>query len=270
MTIVNNWPWTGQPQINIVQPQPQVNIVYAPAPKQDLGAAFKPKRAGEKTNHLVFILDDSYSMQSCRELMISAFNEFLDGQKAGAEELGIPTFVSLYKFDGSNVTCAYSHIDVDEVEHLSMETYDPRGSTNLLDGIGGVMMEVNKQLGKVKAKDRDSILIGILTDGEENMSRVFSNGDIKKMVSRAEEANWGFQFFGANVDAFSVGGNLGFRAENTMQFNTQNVGATMRAASRMSNDMKMAYSRGMDTTLAYATTTYSAAERASATGDTDD
>lgn len=267
MTIVNNWPWV-QPHINIVQPQPQVNIIHAPRP--NLGEAFKPERAGEKPSHVVFVLDDSGSMQSVRSEMISAYNEFVDAQKTDADKNKIPTYVSLYKFDGVNVTCVYSYTPVEHVSPLTKETYDPHGMTNLYDGIGGVLMEINKRLAETPKTKRDSILVAILTDGAENSSKVFSSADVKQMVSKAEDANWGFQFFGANVDAFAVGGNLGFHSQNTMQFNVQNVGATMRAASRMSNDMKMAYARGLDTISAYTTATYSADERSSAIGNDDD
>lgn len=225
---------------------------------------FKPKRAGNKTSHVVFILDESRSMHTCRAQTISGFNEYLDMQKADQNKTGIPTFVSLYKFNGSTVDCVYDHIAIDGVSHISDSDYTPRGMTNLYDAIGRVMNLVNKRLKSVNKTDRDSIIINILTDGEENSSKIFDQSTIKEMVSLAETKNWGFTFIGANIDAFAAGGKLGFRENNTLQFGTENIGQTLLAASGMSSRMRSAYASGMSTELVYADHGFNDAERASA------
>jgi len=243
------------------------NIAPQPTPTNNLGGAFKPKKAGKDKSHVIFVLDDSSSMQSCRKQTIEGFNEFLEGQKVDATETDIETFVSLYKFDGSNVNCVIDQTDVQSVEPLNEKTYNPRGSTNLLDAMGGVMMKTNLQLSEKKKKNRESVIVVILTDGEENCSRTFANNDIKQMVEKAEGKNWGFMFLGANIDAFSVGASMGFSQHNTMQYSTKNMGETMRSASAMSSRMKSAYASGMDTTIAYASSTFTEEERLSAVND---
>lgn len=238
-----------------------------------LADAFDPKRAGKnpKLSHIIFVLDDSYSMQSCRQQTISGFNEYLGAQKIDAQKSGIETLVSLYKFDGNNVKRVFDRTPVESVKPLDTETYNPTGSTNLLDAIGGVMMEINNGLTAKKKDERESVIITILTDGEENASKTFrSSTDIKKMVSKAEEKNWGFMFLGANVDAFLTGGALGFNAHNTMQFATANATETIRAASEMTSRMKASYSKGMDTVSLYATTAFTDAERSASIGKKDE
>jgi hypothetical protein len=111
-----------------------------------LAEAFKPKKAGKKTSHIVFVLDDSGSMQSCRDATISGYNEYLQMQKADAKETGIPTFVSLYKFDGYSLKGVFERISVEEVPNLDRNSYNPKGGTNLYDAIGGVMMKINTHL----------------------------------------------------------------------------------------------------------------------------
>lgn len=239
-------------------------VTWPQTPAVNLADAFAPKRAGKKTSHVIFVLDDSSSMQSCRDATIEGFNEFLDGQKKSANDTGIKTFVSLYKFDGMSVECVYGRQPVGKTKHINRDTYDPRGSTNLLDAIGGVMMAINDQLKEVEKSERDSIIICVLTDGQENTSRTFNNSIIKAMVEKAEGKNWGFMFMGANIDAFAAGGSLGFTAQNTIQFTTNNVKSTMMHASRMSSDMKSLYASGMDTTMAYASSTFTDEERTDA------
>jgi Mg-chelatase subunit ChlD len=190
---------------------------------------FKPKKAGTKTSHIVFVLDDSASMQSCREATISGYNEYLKMQKKDAEENKIETFASLYKFDGTNVNCVFNHIDVNEVEELTEKTYNPNGITNLHDAIGSVMIQINDQLKANKKVDRDSIIITILTDGHENASRTFNSQAVKQMVEKAEGKNWGFMFLGANIDAFAAGSSIGFNVNNTIQYDTASMTNTILA-----------------------------------------
>ena len=257
------------PNTNII-PSMSTTLTLAPIKTQDLGASFKPKKAGKNKSHVVFVLDDSSSMQSCREQTISGFNEFLDGQKVDAEKTGIETFVSLFKFDGYSLKCSINKENVKNMEPLNKNTYNPRGSTNLLDAMGGVLMNINHTFAEKKKKDRESVIVVILTDGEENSSKTFNNTDIKQMIEKAEGKNWGFMFLGANIDAFSVGAQFGFSRDNTLQYNTKNMADTMRSATSMSNRLKSAYASGADTNIAYASSTFTDQERMSSNGVTDE
>lgn len=249
-------------------PSSALTHTYTTTQPVDLAAAFKPKRAGKnpKLSHVVFMLDDSSSMQSCRDITISGFNEYLASQKTDANSNGITTVVSLYKFNGRDVKCVFDRQDVQTVEPLSHSTYNPSGNTNLLDAMGGILMKVNNLLSEKKKAERESVIINVLTDGEENASRTFNNASIKAMVEKAEGKNWGFLFLGANIDAFQAGHALGFNVSNTIQFDTKNTDASMRAASRMTNSLKSAYAAGIHTDSAYAASTFTKGERAAAVG----
>jgi hypothetical protein len=262
-TPIQMFPNNNNTQTTFTPMQPLVIYKY----KNTLAESFKPKRAGKNTSHVIFVLDDSGSMQSCRESTISGYNEYLDLQKKDAKETGIPTFISLYKFDGYGVVNVFNRVQVDKVQNLTKDLYDPKGMTNLYDAIGGVMMNINNQLAANKKSERDSIIITILTDGEENSSKTFDNSNVKQMVEKAEAKNWGFMFLGANINAFAVGSKLGFNDTNTMQYNTRSMASTMEAASAMTSRMKSSYSAGMDTQFTYASSTFTPDERAKA-GDT--
>ena len=251
-----NQQWIGTPTT-------VTTTVTAPIPAApvSLGDTFKPKRAGKNKSHIIFVLDDSGSMQSCRDNTIKGFNEYLEAQKIDAENTGIETFVSLYKFDGSSVNCVVNHVKVQEANKLDHNSYNPRGGTNLLDAMGGVMMQINNTLSANKKADRESVIITVLTDGEENSSRTFRNTDIKKMVEKAEAKNWGFMFLGANINAFHAGSTLGFNASNTIQYTNASTANSMRSASAMTSRMKSAYSTGMDTASTYATMAFTDQER---------
>jgi Mg-chelatase subunit ChlD len=221
---------------------------------------FKPKKVGTSKHsptHVVFVLDDSASMRDTRDATISGFNEFLATQKENKER----TFVSLYKFDGDSVQAVFKKKDVNQVRDLNRESYNPDGMTNLYDAIGSVMNKVNRQLAKSKKKDRETVMICILTDGAENSSREFDSNTVKSMVELAEGSRWGFLFLGANINAFSLGQTLGFRADNTMQYDMGNISQSMNTASKMSARTMSSVKSGADMNMAYSASAFTDAER---------
>ena len=267
---MNHFPKPNQlwidPNQRRILPDP-VQITY-PKPLS-LGEAFKPVPAGILQSHIYVILDDSGSMWMTREKTRSAVNEFLEGQKRDARESGIPTYISLFKFGGSGVVCLYKRANVLGLEEFT--DYDPRqSSTNLHDAIGAVMTDLNNEQGAVFESRRDSIIVTVITDGEENSSRTFTGADVKAMVSKAQDARWGFQFLGANIDAFSVGGTLGFSQQTTMQYGAGNIESAMRGATRSVSSMKSAYARGESTESAYNFASFTAEERGAAVGEDSD
>ena len=242
------------PTTTIIQPNTTTHVTSTPSNPVEL---FNPKKAGKKTAHAIFVLDYSSSMQICREATIKGFNEFLEGQRASEVE----TFISLYTFNGSSVDCVHDHVDVAKVEPLNSVTYNPMGSTNLLDAIGSTMFKINGRLVNHKKSKRDSVTVIVLTDGEENSSRQYDNSDLKGMIEKAEGKEWSFLFLGANIDAFDVGRKLGLGAHSTIQYDVNNVGATMASASRMTRDMSMMKSVGVSNEMAYASATFTDEER---------
>lgn len=263
-----NWPIVQPVYVPPIQVQPvyipQVQVVHVQ--QKTLGESFKPANAGSKTSHVVFILDDSGSMQSCRKQTIDGFNEFLKGQQIDAENTGIKTFVSLYKFDGSSVKCTINRTQASQVQPLDMNSYNPRGGTNLRDALGAVLVTINNDLTAKRKRDRDSVIITVLTDGEENSSRTFTDSDVKQMVEKAEGANWGFMFLGANIDAFAASAAYGFNQHNTVQFDTRSVKETVLAATAMTSRMKSLYNTGESTAALYSTAGFTDQERRSSIG----
>ena len=235
-------------------------------PKTTLHDAFKPKRVGknEELSHIVLILDESSSMNQFRDKTISSVNEYIASQKLDAEQTGIETTVSLFKFNGHSVVSVFKNKDVSQVANLSRDSYRPSGGTNLYDAIGGVMMQINNEIAEKSKKDRESVILVIVTDGEENQSRTFDNLNIKTMVAKAEAKNWAFMFLGANIDAFSVGSSIGFNSYNTLQYSTSSMGDTMRSASAMTSRMKSAIAEGVSASTAYTDLGFTDAERTAA------
>lgn len=229
---------------------------YAPVKYHNIGSAFTPLQAGTDISRakVYIILDDSGSMQSCRDATIDGFNNYIATQKDRSKNT-IPPLVSLYKFDGKSVVAVFTDKHVDAVPLLNRDTYNPQGGTNLHDAIGSVMATINNNL------TGELINVIILTDGEENASKTFTNSDVKQMVEKANSKNWGFLFMGANIDAFSVGSTLGFSSTNTWQYSTKNTELAFAKASDYTTAIRGSISRGMTAEAAYSVNNLSDAER---------
>ena len=155
-----------------------------------------------ETKHLkiVFIIDESGSMQGSNSDVIGGFNSFIEKQKT--ENKGKIT-VSLYKFNNL-VTQVISNKPAAKVRNLTNEDYTPSGFTALYDAIGQAIHETDKQLSAKLEKQRpDKVIVVIITDGQENASKEFSAKAIKSAISTHEELlNWSFIFLGSGLDNF--------------------------------------------------------------------
>ena len=175
---------------------------------------------------LVVIIDESGSMSAVADKTIRGFNEFLETH----QELPGEALLTLVKFD-TKYEIVHNGVNVKDVPKLNNTTYQPSGMTALLDAVGRAIDEVGKRYDKMKKKDRPAqVIFMIMTDGEENSSKEYKIEQIKeKTKKRQDEDKWEFVFMGADQDAWSAGGSMGF-AQNVNYTVNDTQGMFMKAA----------------------------------------
>ncbi len=94
---------------------------------------------------------------------------------------------------------------------LNQDTYQPRGSTPLLDALGQTIISTGRTLAAIpEAKRPDKVVFVVITDGEENASHQFTKARVKEMIDhQTGKYNWKFIYLGANQDAFAEAGAVG-------------------------------------------------------------
>ena len=222
---------------------------------------FKAKRSGKDSAHVVVVLDESSSMNSCKAETVAGVNAFLHKQRESA----IPTQVSIVTFNGSEVKTQVDRADASSIAALTDASYRPSGMTNLFDAIGRTIHEINEQLAAVKKSERPHVEICIVTDGEENASQLYTQPRIVEMKQACEAKDWTFTFVGARIDAFVEGAKLGFTKTNTYQFTAENMASTMNTMAVRTEAVKLGRTRGLDTRAVYASAELTDAERAKLT-----
>lgn len=187
-------------------------------------AKAKPRKPAKKAMDtlVVFILDKSGSMMSCKDATISGFNEYINTLK---KDKKISYSMSFTLFD-TLFTERYTNEPLKAVEELSTKNYVPDGMTAMYDAIGHTLSATEKTL-----KKEQKVLCVIMTDGQENSSKEYTDKGIKDVIAKLEKTGkWSFVFLGANQDSWLVGQKFGLAAMNVADFNATGAGvqATMQ------------------------------------------
>lgn len=158
------------------------------------------------------ILDKSGSMTTVRDNTISGFNEYLNNLKNTKD---IKYDINLTLFDTDVIKG--KTISLDDQEMLTIETYVPSGMTALYDAVCMTIKEIEKEKKKT--------LVVIITDGEENSSKEYTQEQFKTLVEeKTKEGNFTFVYLGANQDAWQNASRYGFNKDNVSNFNNSSAG----------------------------------------------
>jgi len=170
---------------------------------------------------LVFILDRSGSMGGLEADTVGGFNAMLEKQRKEPGE----AFVSTVLFDHESEVI-HDRMDLREVQPLTREEYYVRGTTALLDAVGGAIRHIGNVHKYARPEDRpEKTLFVITTDGMENASRVYSYACVKEMIRRrTEEDGWEFLFLGANIDAAREAARFGIREDRAANYHADSRG----------------------------------------------
>ena len=177
---------------------------------------------------IICILDMSGSMSSIIETARKGFNKFLKEQQESENKIRF----SLMFFD-TNFYMPYKNVDIQEVKKLNENTYYADGCTAMLDAVGKNLEDYLDYLGQTPKDERaDKTLFVILTDGQENSSRVYHRDLIKLMVTEMrEEFSVEFIFLGANQDACFEAESMGMDRSNAFNYDATNDGIIVAYAS---------------------------------------
>lgn len=173
----------------------------------------------DRWSDCIFVLDRSGSMISMWDEAIDGFNRFLASQRTS------PVFTRLTLVQFNNMVAPiYSGIPAQEAMDLNRETYYPGGSTALYDALGLTIDMTSLRLKAFSRKEQpDSVIFGILTDGQENASREFTRKQVMDKIDHyTQNEGWEFVFLAVGPDAFQGSQSLGFtQVNNDVRFSVR-------------------------------------------------
>ena len=153
----------------------------------------------------MIIVDESGSMSIIEKQALAGLNETIETvKKMQKMHPEMQQRISLLTFDSSHKIFKYDNVKAGTAHLLSAKDYNPCGGTPLYDAIGIAISKLNAQ-----TTDKDSVLVTIITDGEENSSEEYSLRMIKTLIHKMKKQGWTFTLIGTdNLDVEGMAGQM--------------------------------------------------------------
>jgi hypothetical protein len=188
--------------------------------------------------HNLIILDESGSMSSIKSLIINGFNELVQSVKGIEEQFPEQEhLITMVSFNDLNNKILHFIDPVNKLDAINDSTYNPASMTPLYDAMGFSISKLKQYL---EGKTNYSVLVTILTDGEENASKEYTGSAIKNLVNELKQQNWTFTYIGADHDVEGMASKMNIN--NTMSFDKNDMGIKKMFASESSSRVKFSLS----------------------------
>jgi Mg-chelatase subunit ChlD len=188
----------------------------------------KDQRHRSGPTGVTLLIDASGSMSSRRYETIRQVNRYLDDLRADGQRYKL-TVITFNEYSNALIV----RRDIRDVGQLERSEYRPDGWTRLLDAVGSALSNY------VYQDDRN--LFVVVTDGQENDSRIYSQYQVRNLIDEKRSEDFQFIFLGSGPDSWQVGNRMGFNfsvaTDWTQPQNTENI---YRSLYNVSN----AYSKG--------------------------
>ena len=167
----------------------------------------------------LLVVDESGSMSIIKRHALVGINETLTTiQKMQKTHKNLEQRVTLITFDSTHTNVFYDNVRASNANPLKAKDYNPCGATPLYDAIGMGIAKIN-----ALTTEDDSVLVTIITDGEENCSEEYSLKMIKNLIDKLKKQNWTFTFIGTDdLDVESIAMDMGI--DNHLQFSEDEAG----------------------------------------------
>ena len=167
----------------------------------------------------LLVVDESGSMSIIERQALVGINEtlttILKMQKTHSD---MEQRVTLITFDSTHKKLFYDNVSARHATPLTSRDYNPCGGTPLYDAIGMGIAKVN-----ALTTEDDSVLVTIITDGEENCSEEYDLKMIKNLIEKLKKQNWTFTFIGTDdLDVENFAHGMGI--DNHLQFSEDEAG----------------------------------------------
>lgn len=188
-------------------------------------------KAQRLINHVVLVLDASWSMNGKQNKLIDAADDQIKYLARRSEELSQETRVSIYYFGETTIECLIFDMDVMRLPSIKELYKVLRENTSLIDAI----MKSQEDLETTSQLYGDhAFLTFVLTDGEENRSRKYSATDLKNKIFNAPE-NWSMGFLVPDQNGVRWMENLGVLRDSIAIWDTKSTAGLDVATSAIRN-----------------------------------
>lgn len=195
-------------------------------------------------SYVTLLLDRSGSMSLIKSPTIEGFNTFVLGLQ---KEKNADILFTFLQFDSDSVDKRIVAAPVKEVPLLTDATFQPRGSTPLIDAAYQTIKAIEGAIAREEKKPK--VVVCIQTDGQENCSREHTWDELAVLVKAKQEEGWQFNFLGAGIDAYKQAAQMHIDRGSTVSYGV-GLGSTRAAFSATATNSSN-FSSGMSASVNY-------------------
>jgi hypothetical protein len=173
-------------------------------------------------------------MSSIKSLIINGFNELV--QTVKGIEVQFPEqehLITMISFNALNNKILHFIDPINKLDAINDSNYNPDSMTPLFDAMGFSISKLKQYL---EGKVNYSVLVTILTDGEENASKEYTGLAIKNLVDELKQQNWTFTYIGSDHDVEKMAASMNIH--NTMSFDKNDLGIKRMFSREFSSRVK--------------------------------
>ena len=188
----------------------------------------------------LMIIDESGSMSSLKKATEESHLGILQKIKSECTEMpNLNQFVNTWVFDSNRIEEIQTLTKIQADDTLKPIDLRPNGSTPLFDAIGKACTQLEIIMGNLKFQPEDTMVnVAVFTDGEENSSRIFTQGEVKRLVTRLKTQGWSFNYYGTDTSVEEMKERLAFDGGMVMEKSNSGFRAGMAQFSMSSSKMK--------------------------------
>ena len=168
----------------------------------------------------LIVLDESGSMEPVKAPTLTGFNEIVQTIQGTQQQFpDQPQFITLVTFNGLGIKTLLDKQPASQLTPLTSDQYRPDASTPLFDALGRSLLRLELQ---TENEINPTVLVSILTDGDENASREFTGMAVRAIIERLQSQGWSFTYMGANHAVEQVAASMSIKT--TVRFDHNEAG----------------------------------------------
>lgn len=167
----------------------------------------------------LMIIDESGSMMSLKRATEESHLGILQKIKSECTEMpNLNQFVNTWVFDSHRIEEIQTLAKIQADDTLKPIDLRPKGSTPLFDAIGKACTQLEIAMSNLKFQTENTMVtVAVFTDGEENSSKIFTQGEIKRLVTRLKTKGWSFNYYGTDTSVEEMQERLAFDGGMVME-----------------------------------------------------
>lgn len=180
-----------------------------------------------KETHYLLIVDASSSMTHLTDSTISGINEQIQTIKNLEKEYPDQKYYASLMTFNHEITVEFTKRPASSLENVTKKNYNCSGCTALHDAIGVGLKTMIQSIGKKIDNGDATVVVVIITDGEENSSSVYTGEQVKSMIEELNATErWTISFIGANIDAIATAKSYGINVSNVANYTASDIGTS--------------------------------------------